>query len=277
MKHLLALLCLAASAQATLITQADRLQIATEIGTPNASFYKIFESKAGDGQTGADFRKAAVGQGATVFFAQTYLALADANGGPQVYLTALMGGYNPDKWTMETGYTLSEQDWQRTAFLFVRSDTVPIPDWINYSDIYSDYFGSSFQIGRQHKSSDKKFIYDGLEDIDSGIYQTYQSPYLGPSFGLDALTVSSGLNYIFPPNTHPYNNGNTGYELFRPDGISDAFHIEGAEIHRLAVYRVTNDNLSKIPDTACTIGLSFLAFMALLFIRGSANRAATAD
>lgn len=103
-------------------------------------FTNIFDKATGD--TSVDFHAAVDGKGPTFFVAEA----SDSRGGGR----QIIGGFNPQSWQSASGYTLTPNAADRTAFIFNLT--------------------SSRRMDQETHGS-------------SGQYQTYDHPAAGPTFG----------------------------------------------------------------------------------------------
>ena len=94
-----------------LLDDSRHAQLERWLGAGEFNLDNVYTRQAGD--TAADFHAGADGQGAT------FMLLEVTNAGGDTYL---VGGYNPQSWASDEGWHETARDWQRTAFLFNRTD-----------------------------------------------------------------------------------------------------------------------------------------------------------
>ena len=140
-----------------LLNASSAAQLETWLGAGQIELTNIFDKS--EGESAVDFHAAADGKGATFSIIEVI--------GYDFFKFAtpvLIGGYNPQSWTSaETGYRLTPELIDRTAFIFNMSD----------SEIYRQRLDSS-----------------------AGEYQTYNNPQRGPTFGAGSdFIVDSTLSY----------------------------------------------------------------------------------
>ncbi|MES2260799.1 MAG: PEP_CTERM-anchored TLD domain-containing protein [Pseudomonadota bacterium] len=143
---LLAALCIGAPAHAadtTLLTAADKGQLASWLGEGPLALTRIFEKTAG--ATAADFHAAADGKG------RTFSVMEARNLAGQSWL---VGGYNPQSWSSKGGFNMTLPEAERTAFIF------------------------NLTSGRKFTQ-----LPDLAEGEDFGSFQTLNDAGFGPTFG----------------------------------------------------------------------------------------------
>jgi Calx-beta domain/FG-GAP-like repeat/Bacterial Ig domain/TLD len=160
----------------TLLSQTDLNQLATWLGEGALTLTNIFTKTAVNGMTSADFHTAADGMGRT-FSVMEVLA---TNGNPH----DIIGGYNPLSWNSTNSYNITENDAQRTAFIF-NLDTMDM---------------------RPQKGT-------AVDASFYGQYQTYNTPSYGPTFGgghdiYVNNTLSAGYSYKYSYGTSGFNSPN---------------------------------------------------------------------
>jgi hypothetical protein len=101
-----------AGAQATdgttsLLDQSTRRQLERWLGAGEFTFFNVYTRQTGD--TSLDFHNAADGKGPTFSLLQVTNQQGD---------TFVVGGYNPQSWSSTDGWHTTDEDWQRTAFLY---------------------------------------------------------------------------------------------------------------------------------------------------------------
>lgn len=133
-----------AQAAASLLSQSDQLQLAAWLGEGPLVLNTIYTKAAGD--TSLDFHRAADGKG------RTFAVMQATNESGQTWL---IGGYNPQSWSSSGAFNRSEENAQRTAFLFNLSS------------------------GQIHRQTPKIYSYDSV-----GSYQTFNHALYGPTFGI---------------------------------------------------------------------------------------------
>ena len=227
----------------SLITQSQANQIAGYLNEGNVRLTKIFSKTAGDGKTAPNFHAAADGQGRTITVYRVQF-----NG--QQYL---IGGYNPQSWSSISNYNITNNNADRTGFIF---------------NLTSDF------VQRQKLNNSLCDNY-----YDCGIYQTYNYSVYGPTFGgghdiwVDN-SLQQGYAYNFSyGTTHRSNNilnlgiVNTGYpnlqilafETFTVSSAPGEFYVADYGAGRIAVY---NESFvfQRYLDTGFTnvAGLDFL-------------------
>jgi hypothetical protein len=118
-------------------------QLERWLGAGDQIFENLYTRQPGD--TSLDFHAAVDGRGPTF----TLMRVSDPPGN-----SYLIGGYNPQSWEFDTGWNITERDFQRTAFLF--NYTAPA--------VYRQLL-TEFELPSQ------------------GSFQTYNAANQGPSFG----------------------------------------------------------------------------------------------
>jgi len=98
---------IAAHADVGLLTAADEQRLASWLGESHVSLKNVFTKQAGS--TAADFHASADGKGRTI------VVMEATNKAGQSFL---LGGYNPQAWASSGGYSMTDPDSSRTAFLF---------------------------------------------------------------------------------------------------------------------------------------------------------------
>lgn len=126
-----------------LLSGGDASQLETWLGKGTLTMTKIFDRTPGDGKPATDFHTAADERGQTI----TVMELPPQNGFP----AKVIGGYNPQSWNSSGTTNFTDEDAQRTAFLF------------------------NLTTGTLQRQK--------LNPEDVGKYQTYNDNNYGPTFG----------------------------------------------------------------------------------------------
>ena len=134
---------IAAHAGTGLLTAADEHTLARWLGEERVSLKNVFTKQAGS--TAADFHASADGKGRTI------VVMEATNKAGQSFL---LGGYNPRAWASSGGYSITDPDSSRTAFLF------------------------NLSTGRVHR---QMLNVSNVEAL--GSYQALNEAGLGPTFG----------------------------------------------------------------------------------------------
>lgn len=149
----------------SLLSGGDVTQLETWLGEGPLTLTNIF-TKGIDGTTSTDWHNSVDGQGRTF----SIIRIVDNLG-----VEATIGGYNPQSWNSTSGYNITLDDADRTAFIF------------NLSTGIAHY---------QCKSTDNSTC--GEDDAyanEQGIHQTYNAAHFGPLFGSgNDLRVEGDLN-----------------------------------------------------------------------------------
>ncbi|UMR33221.1 PEP_CTERM-anchored TLD domain-containing protein [Massilia sp. MB5] len=132
-----------AAAATTLLSAKEQAQLSAWLGEGNLALTNIYTKAAG--HTAKNFHAAVDGKGRTFSLMQA----TDSNG-----QTWLVGGYNPQSWSSAGKYNVTENQVDRTAFLF------------------------NLTSGKLHRQTPKA---NGLDAV--GAYQTYNDSKYGPTFG----------------------------------------------------------------------------------------------
>jgi hypothetical protein len=180
-----------------LATQADAAQLEGWLAQGNIALSNIFTKKSGDNST--NLHQAIDGKGATF----TLMQVTDMYG-----VTSIIGGYNPQSWNSNSGYTMNSNVADRTGFLFnLTTDTIQR----QALQAYSSQWGM----------------------VDGGLYQTYNYGSYGPSFGGGHdLYVYGNLNngsaYAFSYG------GNYGLSNIFGRANGTGFQVTGLEVFTVA-------------------------------------------
>lgn len=173
------------------------------------------------GNTSYDFHAAVDGKGATF----TVMQLTNQYSG----MTSMIGGYNPESWNNYSGWNLSSNTNDRSAFLFnLSTDSVfhQRTDQVTYS--YYDGW-SGYQTYTQ----------------DNGQYQTYNYSYYGPLFGGgNDLYVDHELNYAYS-NLYSYAS-TSSTSLF---GDNSYYYWGGMAISGFEVFTLAPER-NDVPEPA---------------------------
>ncbi|GAB6053227.1 hypothetical protein JCM17960_20470 [Magnetospira thiophila] len=191
------------SGGSSMLNAGSLSQLESWLGQGDLSLTNIFTKTAND--TSYTWHAAVDGQGATFTVMEwNYL---DAQGQAQ---TDLVGGYNPQSWDQSSNYHYTSADSERTAFLFNLTTGALFSQCLIYDSSCGYGYGSYYNEGQ---------------------YQTYNSPYYGPTFGGGHdLYVTSDLDtaysYIWSYGTGGYNqlSYNTSYGL--NVGAMETFTLE---------------------------------------------------
>ncbi|AKU22042.1 PEP_CTERM-anchored TLD domain-containing protein [Massilia sp. NR 4-1] len=132
-----------AAAATTLLSAKEQAQLSAWLGEGSLALTNIYTKAAG--HTAKNFHAAVDGKGRTFSLMQA----TDSNG-----QTWLVGGYNPQSWSSAGKYNVTENQVDRTAFLF------------------------NLTSGKLHRQTPKA---NGLDAV--GAYQTYNDSKYGPTFG----------------------------------------------------------------------------------------------
>jgi hypothetical protein len=226
-----ALLALASSASAALLTPAHEAQLEAWLGQGNLDLTNIYTKATGDSPS--DFHDAVDGKGATFTLISIYGNGGGAYGNRPSITPQLIGGYNPRSWTPSGGYYSTPNLADRTAFVF------------NLSTGF-----------RQLQSSNAE-----------GQYQTYNASNYGPAFGLGDIQIATDLSRGTALN-FSYGNTVAGNEIvsggtnhtgyFGPHYVFSVADIE--------VYTFAPAAPQGVPDSASSfllIGASLLGLAAL--------------
>lgn len=191
-----------------LLTKDDVTQLGSWLGQ-SVDLTNIYTKQAGN--TSFDFHAAVDGKGATFVVMQ----VTDQNSG----ITGLVGGYNPQSWNSNEGYSYSYDVNSRDAFLFnLSTDTV---------------FG-------QKDISNYNYWYW----YDQGVYQTYNSSYYGPTFGGGHdLYVADDLTYAYS-NLWSYASTNGAGNLLGNGANNYSWQVAGLEVFNMAPAR------NEVPEPA---------------------------
>ena len=169
------------------------------------------------GNTSQDFHNAVDGKGATFVVMQVRNEDSGATG--------LIGGYNPQSWNSSSGYSMSTDVSDRSAFLF-NLDTNAVfrqrTDRITYTSYYYDgWYGYQSYTYTQ----------------DNGQYQTYNSAGYGPTFGGGHdLYIDSNLNTGYS-NLYSYAASTSSNLLGQNYYWSNWFTVSGFEVFTFAPER----------------------------------------
>ena len=177
----------AAPARGGILTSEYESQVECWLGTGDQTFKLIYEKKAGD--TSETFHSKVDGKGATIVLMNVYDSAMN--------FLATVGGYNPRSWQSFGSYNASEEDADRTAFIFnlttstrmmqrLKGDGEKGDEWGNAQTYNSDLHGPTFGAGHD------MYVFTSMNEV-----QFVQYSYGiggGPSLGL-------GINLL----------GNTGW------------------------------------------------------------------
>jgi hypothetical protein len=223
-----------------LMTQAYADQLAGWLGEGDLVLTNIFSSTPGDGKNSYGFHGAADGQGRTIVLfkvnAGNYTSLDYANGNQ--YYSAfvqeqIVGGYNPQSWASTGDHHTTNDDSDRTAFIFNLSTSV-----IQHQRLQGDPHGDSW-----------------------GSSQTYNRGDFGPSFGNGDLgsgdlysAFMRQTSYGEAPENFPYG----GINILGLPGST------GVSLGALEVYTIANAPSAVPTPAAAAGGLVLLGGMRLL-------------
>ncbi|HEY5802052.1 MAG TPA: PEP_CTERM-anchored TLD domain-containing protein [Burkholderiaceae bacterium] len=157
-------------ADTSLLTAADRSQLQTWLGQGDLALTNIYTKQTG--HTAADFHQAVDGKGRTFSIMEATTAQGQ---------TFVVGGYNPSSWHSGGSFNMTQDDSDRTAFLF------------------------NLSTGSLHRQTLKNFVFDTL-----GAYQTYNAASYGPTFGWG--------HDLFVPNDLTHGGISLLYSYIEPDG-----------------------------------------------------------
>lgn len=129
---------------AVLLDAARQAQLETWLGEGPLALSAVYSKQAGD--TAADFHAAADGKG------RTFSLMEASNAAGQTWL---IGGYNPQSWSSDGQFNITESTEARTAFLF------------------------NLTLGTVYRQTPNTY---GLGSV--GSYQTYNAANYGPTFGI---------------------------------------------------------------------------------------------
>lgn len=152
----------AAMAQ-SLLDSAGQDQLAGWLGEGPLSLTAIYTKAPGD--TSRDFHLAADGKG------RTFSVMEASNGSGQTWL---VGGYNPQSWSSTSGYHLTPNQADRTAFIFNLT-----------SSKYFMQAPNSYALGTVGANQT-------YNDIDAG--PTFG---IGPDLGVSADLTTNGISYRY--------------------------------------------------------------------------------
>jgi hypothetical protein len=234
---LLALLALPARAD-PLLTSAYETQLENWFGQGDLVFTNIFTKTTGD--YAADFHTAVDGLGATFFLmhvaAEPNYPFSNISG------SQIVGGYNPQSWKSDGSYNLTPNDSDRTAFIYNLTHGI---------------------IQRQNLGSGPG---------NSGEYQTYNSPFNGPSFGktdfiLDNdLTAGSGKlgnDYMSFGSSYGYGMG----DIIANQGMGDYIRFSVSDLEVYTFTRAQHTGGNSVPDSGATLGLLAGAMLGAGFLQ----------
>ncbi|RFP09605.1 MULTISPECIES: PEP_CTERM-anchored TLD domain-containing protein [unclassified Duganella] len=145
-----------AHADTSLLNASDKAQLAAWLGQGQIKLTSIYTKGAGD--TSANFHAAVDGKG------RTFAVMEAHNASGQTWL---VGGYNPQSWSVKGDYNVTVPQADRTAFLF------------------------NLTSGVMHLQTPKNYALDSV-----GSYQTYNDIHYGPTFGYgNDLYVGADLTH----------------------------------------------------------------------------------
>jgi hypothetical protein len=183
------------SCDASLLDQGTRRQLERWLGKGEFTFNNIFTRQGAD--SSLDFHLAADDQGPTF----SLLRVTNAQGD-----TFVVGGYNPQSWSSTDGYHITDEQWQRTAFLF--NLTTPA-------------------VYRQVPAT--------FEIPSKGASQTFNSPDHGPTFGTGPdLLVSSGLDSAISWQLSYGDPADEGKSIIDGSVGGQFVHVDALEVYALA-------------------------------------------
>lgn len=179
----------------SLLDAGKQAQLERWLGAGEFNLNNVYTRTAGD--TSADFHLAADGKGATF----TLLDVINSEGE-----SFLVGGYNPQSWDSSGGWHTTERDWQRTAFLF--NFTEPAV----YRQILSSYVLPS-----------------------QGQFQTFNSPGVGPMFGVGPdLVVTANLDTALSWQLSYGNPLDEGKSIVDRSIGGQALRVQGMEVFAIS-------------------------------------------
>lgn len=186
---LLLLCCAAPAAMAqSLLSSAHESQLAGWLGEGPLALTPIYTKAAGD--TSRDFHLAADGRG------RTFSVMEASNGSGQTWL---VGGYNPQSWSSTSGYHLTPNQADRTAFIFNLTSAqyfMQAPDsyalgTVGANQTYNDIdAGPTFGIGADLGVS--------ADLTTNGV--SYRYSYIDPVNGTFGASLLDGQPYASYPN-----------------------------------------------------------------------------
>jgi len=190
-----------------LLTPKDELQLEAWLGEGSLTVTNVFSHRPGDEKTSSDFHDAVDQHG------RTFTIIEVDQGGRDM----VIGGYDPRSWDSHSGYHLTPDPTQRTAFIFnlttgdlQRQQTTPD----EYSRYYRNFANYQYTYGEDRKTNHIEYDYtDRVESqIDPGLYQTFNFRRDGPVFGeFGDIAVSGDLE--LGSTTH-YSYGKGGPSWF---------------------------------------------------------------
>jgi hypothetical protein len=193
----------------TLLDSNYANQLESWLGEGSITLTNIFTKTPGN--TATDFHNAVDGKG------RTFVVMSASENGTD-YFT--IGGYNPQSWNSGGVYNYSNNDADRTAFLFNLSST----------NIY-----------RQNLYSNQLKYPDGCSSC--GQFQTFNYPSYGPTFGGGHdLHVEYGLNYGFSLG---FSYG--GASLFNKS-IIDGSYFDGYNVTFGGIEVFTISSVTPVPE-----------------------------
>ena len=170
-------------------------QLERWLGAGDQIFDNLYTRQPGD--TSLDFHAAVDERGPTF----TLMRVSDPLGN-----SYLIGGYNPQSWEFDTGWNVTERDFQRTAFLF------------NYT---------APAVYRQ--------VLTGFELPSQGSFQTYNAPNQGPSFGAGPdLFVNNRLDTAFSWRLSYGAPADEGLSIIDQTRGGQLFNIDAMELYAVS-------------------------------------------
>jgi hypothetical protein len=179
----------------SLLDQDTRRQLERWLGAGEFTFNNIFTRQGAD--TSLDFHLAADGKGPTFSLMQVTNAQGD---------TFVVGGYNPQSWSSTDGYHITDEDFQRTAFLY--NLTTPA-------------------VYRQVPAT--------FELPSKGASQTFNAAENGPTFGAGPdLLVNGALDSAISWQLTYGDPANEGVSIIDGSRGGQFVHIDALEVYALA-------------------------------------------
>ena len=225
----LGLVAFALPSRAQLLNAAGSAQLETWIDRGPLTFTNVFTKVAGDGQNAVDFNLAADGKGPTVSLLD--VVPFDRSDGLFDLPHEIIGGGSPLAWDASNTWHLAANP-DRSAFLF-------------------DFTHGTIQ--RENTTG------------ADGAFQTYNSIFFGPVFGLGDLVTDFSLQH-----GTAFHSSYGGTSPLTPDILGNVGTVDLFKINRLEIYQVA---LASIPEPA-TYGLFMAAGLAAVVLLRRRNQPA---
>lgn len=191
--------CLGAQADSgtSLLSPGYKTQLETWLGEGRLSLTNIYTKAAGD--TSLDFHKASDGKG------RTFSVMEATNASGQTWL---VGGYNPQSWSSSGTYNTTQEDRDRTAFIFNLTSGLMLPqlkqyfngDTIGSGQTFNHIeYGPTFGVGHDlyvpqdltHGGYSSLYSYNYLGQPNGGVSLVDGSVFTNPNITYGAIQVFS--------------------------------------------------------------------------------------